>query len=146
MYSGAELAVIQGLISHFTELSATRVSTSIDSVFNSIQSENARHGLIVEFNGGRREAREPFKKRVWVWSIACVLVIQFMATQDMELIEADLRGMIDKVSTLFSADHTLGMNGARIEVVDIGRAEPGTVNETPYYWLPFIIEVVTMPM
>lgn len=145
MYSPIENAVINGLVAHFPELSATRVSTSLDVVFTNMLQENSRHGLVVEFNGGRREAREPFKHRVWVWSIACVFTIQLLDTDDMVAIETDLRTVLDKVATLFSADHTLGRIASRIEVVDIGRAETGTVNDMPYYWLPFIVEAVTVP-
>lgn len=140
MYKDIENEVRTRITAQIPELSATRVSTSLDKVLNALFNENARHGLIIEFNGGRRELREPFKKVSWVWTIACVMPIRLLDTEDEEAIEDDLRVMVDKVSRLLVDDHTLSGMALKVEVVDIGRAEPGSVNDIPFYWLPFIVE------
>jgi hypothetical protein len=138
-YSVIEAALVNKLVAHFSaELSASRCKAGDpDSVFTALFSEGADYGCFLEFNGGREDSQRPFDKPVWVWSLAGVLVIRYG-----DDIESKLRALVDKLAGIFVHDHTLGGVTPRIRLVDIGDAEPGQVNDTPFYWLPFIAEAI----
>ena len=56
-------------------------------------------------------------------------------------IEADARQIVDQVITIFDDKHTLGGLAAIAKVVSIDEPLPSTVNDVPFYWIPFLIDI-----
>jgi hypothetical protein len=141
-YTMLENAVVEKLITHFSgELSPSRCKPGdMDAVMEAIFTENAYHGCIIEYAGGYESARSPFDKSVWVWSMFCIFVIRY--DDGGRDIEAMMRSVVDKLATLLEGDHTLSGVTARARITEINAAEPVTVNEYPFYWLPFTVEVI----
>lgn len=141
-YTALEQAVIDKLLVHFpSELSPTRcLSGDLDAVLEAVFAEDATYGCIVEFAGGRERTREPFKTPVWVWSVFGIFIVRYQAGH--ESVEQNMRAVVDRLSTLFSDDHTLGRLTPLAKFAEIDAAEPVNINEYPFYWLPFVIEVI----
>lgn len=138
-YSAIEQAILAKLVSVFpSELDPARCTAGDpDAMFTAIFDAGAEYGCFVEFNGGAETNQQPFKMPVWVWQFAAVFVIRYG-----DGIEAKLRTIVDRLALAFAEDHTLGGITPRVRIVEIGDAEPGDVNEVPFYWLPFIIEAI----
>lgn len=139
-YSAIEQAVLDELLNIFSdELDSDRVAAgNLDSVLENLLKEpEGLYGLWTEFGGGSMETRKPFKTLVWTWTIQAVFVIR--KTDD---IETNMRSIVDKLATLFADDHTLGNVSPYVRLVGIGDAAIITINDVPFYWVPFNVEAV----
>ena len=137
-YSEIENAIKGQFISHFSQLDEERCQIGdVDKVIGNMFSSGERFGCYVEYNGGTEMEGKPFNKSVWVWSIAGIFIIQLSDT-----IEADLRVIIDRMALMYSSDHTLNGVTPRVRLVDLADAYIGEVADTPFYFLPFLIEAV----
>jgi hypothetical protein len=108
----------------------------MDKVLETFFGTNAKYGVLLEFGGGSRPSDEPFKAVIWDWSIMGVFMIRFTGMQE---VEDDLRTIVDIMTDMFLADHTLGGISPWIDFQRIDTPEPSRVNDVPVYWLPFEI-------
>jgi hypothetical protein len=137
-YSEIEIAVESRIIEHFEELDENRVKRGkADDVFQNMYTSGEMYGCYLEYNGGQEMDKRPFKTPVWVWSIAGVILLQYDAD-----IEDRLRVIIDRLQTVFDEDHTLGRVAGRVKIVDMADAYIGEINDTPFYFLPFLMEAI----
>jgi hypothetical protein len=136
-YSVIESAVVNRFIEHFSvELSETRCKAAdVDAVINAMFEENSEFGCLFEYGGGSDEPRKPYKIDVWTWYIDGLFMIQLS-----EGIDQKKRNLIDKVTKVFSNDHTLGGVTPRVKMVNVGKAEIADVVDTPFVFIPFLIE------
>lgn len=139
-YSPLEDALVRKLVNHFgVELSDKRCQAgNVDGVLEAVFSEGAMYGCFLEFNGGREDNKKTYSTPTWIWSILCVMIIRY----DPDVVEANLRSVLNKLAKLFRGDHTLGNMTPLAKIVDIGRPDVGDVNEVGFYFLPFIVEVI----
>lgn len=138
-YSVVESALITRLIETFSELSDTRCRAGdVDGVFNAIFEEGEDYGCLIEFGGGRDAAKSPFDKSMWTWRTDCIFFIRYG-----EDIETKMRAIVDKLAYLTApGQHTLGGTTPLARLYEIGVPEPGTVNDIPFYWIPFTVEII----
>jgi len=137
-YTEIEKAVKVRFIEHFSELDEDRcLIGDADKVVDSMFKSGESLGCYIEYNGGGEMDRRPFKTSVWVWSIAGIFLIQYS-----DNIEDRLRVIIDTVKTVFDDDTRLGGTTIRIKIVDLADAYIGQINDTMFYFLPFIIEAI----
>jgi len=136
-YEAIEEALIAKLLSVFSaELSASRVKASdLDSVVDAMFQEGSPYGVYIEFGGGRPDSRQVMSGLDWHWTLAGVFLIQY------EGVETDLkvRYIATTLATMLKDDPTLGGVSPLARVSDIDVAEPIKINDTPFYWVPFII-------
>jgi len=136
-YSPLETAVVNRFIEYFTELKESNCKAGdIDSVFEAIFSEALDYGCFFEFDGGVDTPRKPFKVPVWVWTVSGVFLVKYG-----ENIETKMRDIIDKLALVFDNDHTVGGVSPYVHLFQIGRSEPGEINNVPFYFIPFGIEI-----
>lgn len=120
------------------ELSADLVQQGeMDRLFENMLATGSHYGVYLHFNGGTLRNRQPFNKLVWTWSTTGIFFIRYS-----EDIETEMRSVVGTLAALVDGDHTLGGVTPLAHVVDIGDAEPGTMNDVPYYWVPFVIECI----
>jgi hypothetical protein len=137
-YEVYEDAVVSKFIGYFDELDDKRcMAADVDAVVNNMLLENSKFGCYVDFNGGSDEPRKAFNTSMWAWSMVGIFLIRFSDT-----IEDDLRTIVNKLSLAFAGDHTLGGITPFVHLISIGVPESGDINDTPYYFLPFVIEVI----
>jgi len=139
-YAVLEEAVRQQIISTLPEFltNETCVISDIDKLLEVIFTTNGRFGCVLDYNGGEETVRQPMSHAVWSWSILGMFLIKLS-----DSIDSDLRDIIGLLHTTFSSgNHTLGGLTPKAMFTDIGRPERGAVNDTPFYWLPFIVEVI----
>lgn len=137
-YTEIEEAVKVQFIAHFDELDDERCRIGdADAVIDSMFSSGEHFGCYIEYNGGAEMTKRPFKIPVWVWSIAGIFLIQYS-----DNIETKLRVIIDKAKTVFDDDIRLGGATIKVKIVDLADAYIGQVNDTPFYFLPFLIEAI----
>ena len=137
-YTVIEEAVREQFIAHFDELDDKRcLIGDADKVVDNMFSSGELFGCYIEYNGGSELDRRPFKTSVWVWSIAGIFLIQYS-----DEIEDKLRVIVDKAKSVFDDDIRLGGVAIRVKIVDLADAYIGQINDTPFYFLPFLIEAI----
>lgn len=141
-YTVMENAVIDRLLTTFgVELTPdTCKSGDMDSILDNMFTGDKQYGCLVEFAGGNERTREPFKTPMWAWAIFGIFIIRHTGN-DTDT-EANMRAIVDRLATMFSDDHRLGGVTPLARFSEINAAEPVTINDTPFYWLPFSIEVI----
>ena len=138
-YEVIEEAVKQRVISVYAITDALCQKGNIDALYEAMQTAGSPFGVLVEYAGGRRLAEPPFNGKSWLWSMNGYLLVRFQG--DAQQIEVDARQAIDKLVTLFDASHTLGQITAVARLTDIDIPIPSTINDVPFYWIPFSVEV-----
>lgn len=140
-YSGIEQAIIDELVSHFSDFvdAKTVVGGESDALFEELFSggKDKKYGILLEFGGGGRPQREEFKGATWEWIIVGIFMIRF--TGQLKNIETELRSIVDVMANLFLQDHTLGKKMYRVFLERIDPPDVVEVNNAPMYWLPFQI-------
>jgi hypothetical protein len=128
------------LVTYFAdELNSDRCRVGeLDQLFGSLMEENADYGCIIDFFRARKKNRAPFKEMMWSWQMMGVFMIRF---RDKEQIEIATRKIITKLSTVFKDDHTLGRLVPLVEMAYIDKPSVESVNDIPFHWVPFLIEV-----
>lgn len=146
-YTEIENAIVGSIYSHFdddfVEHKDQVVAGSVDTLLKQLLGESKKYGCLVEFGGGGRTRVEPFKHPIWQWSIICVFMIRYEG--DVEEVEGDLRSVINRLSTLFKKDHTVGGITPLAKLERIDQAEVIQMNDVPMYWVPFEISVLEGP-
>ncbi len=142
-YSILETAIVDEVRAHLqVDHRDQVVAGDVDRLVKQFIEGGKNYGVLLEFGGGVRRGRseeEPFKQRIWQWSIIAVYMLRY--TGDTEEIEANLRESIDRLSSLFSTDHTLGGLTPWVRLERIDQAEIVRMNDIPLYWIPFEIMV-----
>lgn len=138
-YKVIEEAIRMKLIRKFApELSANRcIVGDLDTLFRSMHNEDARIGVLIEFEGGRKLSNAPYNGKMWEWAIDGFVLIRYLG--DSVEIEQVAREIIEVIYGLVDDDRTLGGKCALASVVSISRLEPAAINEVPFYWVPFTI-------
>jgi hypothetical protein len=127
-------------VEYFPELSEGRVKGgNLDAVLGAMFEEGEKFGVLIEFAGGGHHHSEVFSKTVFQWRMAGVFFIRF---EDIEAVEEDLRDLLGRLSLIFHDDPRLGGLSPYARLVDIDIPEPSTINDVPFYWLPFMVTVV----
>lgn len=111
----------------------------VDALFQAVQQRGAPLAFLLEYAGGERMRDAPFNGKAWLWHMNGYALIRFDG--DTAKIEADARQIVDKIITLFDGTHTLGSLAALAVITDIDEPLPSTVNDVPFYWIPFLINV-----
>lgn len=119
------------------------VSGEVDKLMQQLAGMNKKYGCLLDFGGGAHRTIEPFNKRVWVWTILGVLIIKYQA--DNNAIEDEVREAVEKLATLFVADHTLGGITPLVRIERIDQPEVVQLNDIPMYWLGFEVSVIEGP-
>ncbi len=142
-YSTLETAIVDEVRSHLrVDHRDQVVAGNVDLLLKQLLEDGREYGVLLEFGGGIRRGRseeEPFKQRIWQWSIIAVYMLRYKGNT--EEVEAKLRESIDRLSSLFSADHTLGGLTPWVRLERIDQPEIVRMNDLPLYWIPFEIMV-----
>jgi hypothetical protein len=116
----------------------TVVAGELDDLLNVMVGESYTFGIYLDYFGAHRDRpTEKFNGKTWVWEIVGMVLIRV----DPNTIETDMRRKITDIASLFIANHTVGGQVLKAEVVDIGLPEAGAVNDIPFYWCPFTVHV-----
>jgi len=146
-YTEIENAIVEAIYSHFDDDFVDDknqvVAGTIDVLIEQLLGKSKKYGCLVEFGGGGRTRVEPFKHPIWQWSVICVFMIRY--TGDVQDVEGNLRLVINRLSTLFKQDHTVGGITPRARIERIDQAEVTQMNDVPMYWVPFEISVLEGP-
>ena len=108
---------------------------NIDALFDAMQTAGAPVGVLLEYAGGDRLKAAPYNGRTWAWHMNVYVLVRYQGDSDQ--IEIDARKNIDKITTLVDGSHTLGGTAAVAWVEDIDQPVPSTINDIPFYWIPF---------
>ena len=139
-YTACEDAVVTRLISKFSELDADNcIAGDVDSVLTYMLENDLTTGCYVDYGGGEEDLRKPFTIPIWFWRVVGIFMIR---KTDDNTIEADLRSILDRLALLFYPDHTLNGITARARISEIGDADTVDIEGMPFYWLPFVAEVI----
>lgn len=142
-YSVLETAIVDEIRTHFRVDHQDQVSAGdVDKLLGQMVSEGREYGVLLEFGGGIRRGRseeEPFSQRIWQWSIIAVFMLRYKGETDK--VEEQLREVIDRLSSLFEQDHTLGGVTPWVRLGRIDQPEIVKMNDIPMYWIPFEIMV-----
>jgi len=142
-YSVLETAIVDEVRAHFSVDHRDQVvAGDVDRLLKQMIEGGKNYGVLLEFGGGVRRGRseeEPFKQRIWQWSVISVFMLRF--TGDTQDVEVELRAVIDKLSSLFAQDHTLGGLTPWVRLERIDQPEIVRMNDIPMYWVPFEIMV-----
>ncbi len=142
-YSILETAIVDEVRTHFQVAHRDQVvAGDVDRLLKQLLEGGQDYGVLLEFGGGIRRGRseqEPFKQRIWQWSIIAVYMLRYKGST--EEIESNLRESIDRLSSLFSQDHTLGGLTPWVRLERIDQPEIIRMNDIPLYWIPFEIMV-----
>ena len=142
-YSVLETAIVEEVRAHFRVDHRDQVAAGdVDKLLGQMIEEGRDYGILLEFGGGVRRGRseeEPFKGRIWQWSVIAVFMLRFKGETDE--IEEKLRESIDRLSSLFAQDHTLGGVTPWVRLERIDQPEIVRMNDIPMYWIPFEIMV-----
>ena len=141
-YSVVEEAVRSRFVEHYGEDLPDEccVSGDIDQLFTALQEGNYNFGVLLEYGKGSKLKQAPFNGKLWVWVIEGIMVMRYQG--DNAAIEQEVRQKIDRLANVFDGHPTLGGLTPLAAVTDIDTPEPALVNEVPFYWLPFTIEVL----
>jgi len=140
-YAPLEQAVIEQMLTKFpAELDVTRVKGGdIDTVLDAMFTNGFTHGCVFEMGGGREGSGESFEKNAWVWSLFGYYIIRY--TDDVD-IEAVMRDVTSRISSLFDNNRRLHDLTPLARVTRIEAPEPVQVNDIPFYWITFIVDVI----
>ena len=138
-YEVIEEAVKQRVLIVLTLDASLCQKGNIDALFEALQTAGASLGSLLEYAGGARLTEPPFNGKSWLWRMNGYALLRFQG--DAQQIEVDARQVIDKIVTLFDGSHTLGQIAAVARLTDIDMPIPSTVNDAPFYWIPFSVEV-----
>lgn len=137
-----EEAVRQRLLAHFSDIlvdariRAGDPDTVIENVFNS----DSDYGVFIEFDGGYPEPQASMSNESWVWQYECLFLIRYRPTNDVENL---MRTVVKRLRNAFAApNHILGGITPRARIVSIGSPDPGAINDTPFYFVPFTVTAV----
>lgn len=108
---------------------------NIDALYNAMQSAGAPLGILLEYAGGDRLKAAPYNGKTWAWHMNVYVLVRYQGDSDQ--IEIDARKNIDKITTLVDGSHTLSGTVAVAWVDDIDQPIASTINDTPFYWIPF---------
>lgn len=145
-YREKEQAVIDAIYAAFSEQmdhTDQVVAGDIDTLLTQLFGESKKYGCLLDFGGGSRSFIEPFKKKIWNWSIIGVFMLRY--TGEIKEVEDELREIIEILATLFEGDHTLDGKTPWVRIERIDQPEVTQMNDVPMYWLPFEIRVVEGP-
>ena len=136
-YSTIETAVKDRFIAYFSDIldSTNTQIGDVDAVLDSIFTNDGDYGVVFEFGGGRPDP-QTFAKAEWRWSIDGVFLIRYRGDET----EDALRSIIDRLANIFTGVETLNNVAAFLRVSGINLAEPATINDIPFYWMPFSVE------
>jgi len=138
-YYPCESAVISELIDIFDGLNANNCkSGDLDAVLAYIlgSTQASEMGCYIEYFSGYHKALEPYKQMIWVWIMQGVILLRV----SLPTVEADIRNIINTLSTFGQTDHTLGGVTSRTFISLIDQPKAVKINDVPYYWLPFVVE------
>ncbi len=143
-YTEIENAIVNHIYNHFDDDFVDHknqvIAGSIDILIDQLFGKSKKYGCLVDFGGGGRTRVEPFKKEIWQWSIICVFMVRYEG--DTQEIEGDLRLVINRLTTLFRQDHTVGGITPLAKLARIDQREVVQMNDIPMYWIPFEISVI----
>ena len=141
-YSDLEEAVRKHIKFQFPDdLEESRiVAGNLDKLFEAMQAENADMGCLLNYENGAVLNDPPFDGRIWLWAISGLILIRYKG--DPIAIEEEARQVIDTLSMLFKGSHTLGGITPLAKIAAIKKPDPGKLNDVPFYWIPFLIEVL----
>lgn len=135
-------AVIDRMKEHFQGIiRADAIGKDMYSVAESVYGTNLEYGMWLEFGGGEPDVMQPFRKPVWIWTIDGVLLIKYQGT-DLET-EILLGDRIDDLfKTFVTPNHAITDVTPFVKVAWIGKPDAVSVEDTPFYFLPFVVRIV----
>ena len=139
-YQVLEQAVKERVIAVFELNESLCQKGDVDALFQALQQTNSPLGFLLEYGGGQRLQESPFSGKSWQWNMTGFALVRFDG--DPAKIEVDARQIVDKVITIFDDKHTLGGLAAIAKVMSIDEPIPSTVNDVPFYWIPFLIDIM----
>lgn len=146
-YVASEEAIRQAIIAQTNfDLTEDTCGNVFDVVFANMYENEKTYACVLNVGGGSRATAEPFnagtigrRGKIWKWFVMGMLMIRYFG--DTELIETQLRQAIDQIRELFSDDPRLGGAVDYIETISIDMPENADVNDIPFYFLFFTMEV-----
>ena len=139
-YERIESAVKERVIATFGVEPALCQQGDVDALFEEMQNVDAPLGFLLEFAGGTRLKQPPFNGKSWQWRVYGYALLRFQG--DAAKIERDARNAMDKIITLFGGSPTLGGLTALATLSEIDQPLPSTINDVPFYWVPFTVDVL----
>lgn len=99
------------------------------------------YGLWVEFSTGEQEIMPPFRKHMWTWTLDGAVLIRY--TGNDTTMEETLSAMIDKLFYVFATpNHAIDDITPYVKIPWIGKPEAVSVEDTPFYFLPFVVKII----
>ena len=141
-FSACYDAVIDRFKSYFDGIIRSEaIGKDLYTIAESVYSENLEYGMWLEFGGGEPEQLPPFRKHVWVWTIDGVFMIRY---QDTDLATEEI--MVKRVDDLFNVfatpNHAIEDITPLVKLVWIGKPDAVSVEDTPFYFLPYTIKLI----
>lgn len=139
-YEKLERAVKDQVITRFGIDETLCQQGDVDTLFDALQKTNALVGFLLEYGGGGKLRHAPFNGKSWLWVLNGYALVRFEG--DTKKIEEDARKIVDQLLPLFNGSPTLGGLSALASITEIDMPVPSTVNDVPFYWIPFSIEIM----
>lgn len=138
-YEIIEAAVVARLVEHFDEFDTDRCKAGeLDAVIDNLFSTGERFACVIEYFGAGRHSSQRFSQEVWRWDIGGIIMVRYEA----DTIEADLRTIIDKLSTAFGPGYRRIGGADLVTLVEIDQPDVAEINEVRFYWLPFLVAAI----
>jgi hypothetical protein len=112
----------------------------MDALFESMQKVNAPRGFLLEYAGGEKLKNAPFNGKMWGWLMNGYALVRYQG--DSTQIEIDARQTVDQIVKLVDGFQTLGGLVALASLIEIDPPMPSTINDVPFYWIPFTINIM----
>lgn len=116
------------------------VKSDVDGLYNAMQQAQSNYGCLLDYGGGQRLEEAPYSGKMWQWLISGAFLVRY--TGDNRAVEEAARFFIDQIFSILDGDHTLGGICGVARLTEILPPQPGSINDTPFYWLIFTVEVI----
>lgn len=140
-YNTIESAVVERIIGTFPDELNSDVCKAgdFDAVLDNMFNSNNDYGCLVEFDGGFRMNNSPFDRLIWTWSMLGIFLVRYTGNQETE---ERMRDIVSKLATMFQDDFKLGGVTAIAHVSRVTTPDTAQINDIPFYWIPFQIDVI----
>jgi hypothetical protein len=140
LYSEPEEAVRQGLIAlNVLDLNEDTCVKDLDNLYASYKEQGKTFYCWLVPGGGNRDQREPYRSRIWQWRVFGFILISYEG--DSQKIEDDIRIVYDTLGTFLEGNETLGDTVDKADIVSIDPPERADINDDPFMWIGFVIEI-----
>lgn len=135
-------AVIDRLKEHFSGIIRPQaIGKALYDITDYVYQNGIEYGIWLEFSGGEKETSPVFRRNMWTWTMEGVVLMRY--TGDDTSMEERLSTMVDSLFDTFATpNHAITDITPYVQIPWIGKPDAVAIEDTPFYFLPFIIKII----